>query len=190
MMQRRILAVALVGAIGVGCSDGPDPELVPVTPSDSMPGAPVTLETRPSDSGSSVARSTDPVEAAVPADVEGRSGVTSVVGSAESSGTLSVPDTTEISGISDDDLVRFVAAVETAIDGSRSAGLVFETPEIYIALAQAACARFSDGASFDEIAASMLAELGSDRPDDDERLVGAVIGAATRTICPEHRDQV
>ncbi len=54
---------------------------------------------------------------------------------------------------------------------------MIDAPEIYIALAQASCARFSAGDSFDQIATdplSQLADAGS--TDDNERLVGALAG--------------
>ncbi len=92
--------------------------------------------------------------------------------------------------VTEDDLVRFIAATEVPLKGTSLEGVVFEAPEIYIALAQAACARFSAGDSFNLIADDLLEELATDKPTDDERLVGALIGAATRTICPEHADKI
>jgi 2-keto-3-deoxy-galactonokinase len=90
--------------------------------------------------------------------------------------------------VTQDDLVRFVAATEAAIAGTPDAGVVEEQPETYIALGQAACARFTGGESFEVVAADMLAEL--DASGASERLVGAIIGAATRTLCSEHADLV
>lgn len=92
--------------------------------------------------------------------------------------------------ITGDDLTRFIAAAEVPLRGTSLEGVVFEAPEIYIAIAQVACARFTDGDTFEEIADDLLAQLESDASDDDQRLVGAIIGAATRTICPEHADKI
>jgi hypothetical protein len=98
--------------------------------------------------------------------------------------TTTAPTSVAGPAVTEDDLVRFVAATEAAIAGTPDAGIVEEQPEEYIALAQAACARFTAGESFDSVAADLLAEL--DRSGTGERLVGALLGAATRTICPEH----
>lgn len=99
-------------------------------------------------------------------------------------------DPTSPDPVSDADLENFLASVETAIQGTRHEGVVFEEPDTYIALAQAACARFSDGHTLDEIADDMLGAVGGAATTDDERLVGALLGAATRTICPEHSDKI
>jgi hypothetical protein len=50
--------------------------------------------------------------------------------------------------ITDDDLTRFIAAAEVPLQGTSLEGVVFEAPEIYIAIAQVSCARFSDGETF------------------------------------------
>lgn len=92
------------------------------------------------------------------------------------------------SAVTEDSLARFVAATEAAIAGTVDAGLVEDRPEIYIAVAQVGCARLSAGESFAVIADEIVVEL--DGSDGGERLVGAVLGAATRTICPEHADKI
>jgi hypothetical protein len=90
----------------------------------------------------------------------------------------------------EDELVRFVAAVETVLEGTALEGAVYNAPEIYIAIAQAACASFTAGESFDDVSADLLTELRSSNPDDDNRLVGAILGAATQTLCPEHANLI
>jgi hypothetical protein len=104
-------------------------------------------------------------------------------------GTASAPATTPVF---EDDLVTFIAASEAALEGTRYQGAIFEAPEPYIALAVAACARFSAGDELEQIVADLLAELGGtgENDEDDERLAGAIIGAATRTICTEHSDEL
>ncbi len=93
--------------------------------------------------------------------------------------------------VSEADLARFVAATEEALHGTDQAGVVIDAPEIYIALAQASCARFSAGDSFDQITTDLLGQLAdAGSTDDNERLVGAIVGAATRTLCPEHADKI
>lgn len=92
--------------------------------------------------------------------------------------------------ITEDDLVRFIAATEAVLQGTEQEGVVYGSPEIYIAIAQAACARFSAGDDFDEIADDLLAEFAEAGLEGEERLVGAILGAATKTICPEHADKI
>lgn len=101
---------------------------------------------------------------------------------------VAVPTTADL--VTDDDLARFIAAAEVPLQGTSLDGVVLAAPEIYISIAQMSCARFSDGDTFQAIADDLLVELKSDASDDDERLVGAIIGAATRTICPEHADKI
>lgn len=92
--------------------------------------------------------------------------------------------------ITEDDLVRFIAATEAVLKGTEQEGVVYGSPEIYIAIAQAACTRFSAGDDFDEIADGLLAEFAEAGLDGEERLVGAILGAATKTICREHADKI
>ena len=88
--------------------------------------------------------------------------------------------------VSQADLVRFIAAAETVLKGTSNEGIVYDAPEIYIAIAQAACARFTAGESLQQVAGELLTQLASTDPTDDKRLVGAILGAATQTICPEN----
>ena len=92
--------------------------------------------------------------------------------------------------ISRDDLVRFVAATESVLEGTSNEGVVRDAPEIYIAIGQAACARFTAGDTFEQVSNDLLTELASTNPGDDELLVGAILGATTQTICPEHADLI
>ncbi|MEO6122869.1 MAG: DUF732 domain-containing protein [Ilumatobacteraceae bacterium] len=103
--------------------------------------------------------------------------------------TVATTATTALSApgiVTQDDLVRFVAATESVLMGTPNQGIVYDSPEIYIAIAQAACARLSEGKTFDQVSSDLLTQLASTHPDDDNRLVGAILGAATHTICPEH----
>jgi hypothetical protein len=108
---------------------------------------------------------------------------TPVAGPTVAATSVPVPQTLAVP-VLQDDLVRFVAATEVALAGTPDAGVVEEQPEVFIALAQAACARFSGGDSFDTVAGDLLADMSASGAS--ERLVGAILGAATRTICPEH----
>lgn len=92
--------------------------------------------------------------------------------------------------VTEDDLVRFLAATESVLRGTALEDVVYDAPEIYIALAQSACARFTAGESFELISTDLVAAVASENADDDQRLVGAILGAATHTICPEHADLV
>lgn len=107
--------------------------------------------------------------------------------------TVAATDTTALPAtgtVTQDDLVRFVAATETVLKGTPNQGIVYDAPEIYIAIAQAACARFTAGETFEQVSDDLLTELATTSPDDDNRLVGAILGAATQTICPEHADLI
>lgn len=102
--------------------------------------------------------------------------------------TTTAPNPT--SAVSQDDLVRFVAATEIVLKGTPNQGIVYDAPEIYIAIAQAACARFTAGETFEQVSNDLLAEVASSSSHDDNRLVGAILGAATQTICPEHANLI
>ena len=93
---------------------------------------------------------------------------------------------TESGAVSQDDLVRFLAATETVLVGTPNEGVVYDSPEIYIGIAEAACARFDAGDRFDVVATELVVALASPDPSEDTVLAGAIIGAAVRTICPEH----
>lgn len=92
--------------------------------------------------------------------------------------------------VSEQDLARFVAATEAALAGTSIEGVVLEAPEIYIAIAQASCARFGQGDSFEQIVSDYLADTEAAPGADDEQLIGAILGAAVETICPEHAANV
>lgn len=90
-----------------------------------------------------------------------------------------------------EELVRFIAAVESVIEGSSYEGTVFETAEIYIAIAQGFCARLSSGAELDLIIDDYFVAAGLVIPDDDDLLfVGAILGAGIQTLCPEQADKL
>ena len=93
---------------------------------------------------------------------------------------------TGVGTVSQDDLVRFIAATETVLKGTPDEGVVYASPEIYIAIAQSACARFAAGDTLQTVANDLLTQLATTNPTGDKRLVGAILGAATRTICPEN----
>jgi hypothetical protein len=98
------------------------------------------------------------------------------------------PTTADV--VTEDDLTLFIAAAERALEGTSQETAVFDDPEIYIALGQASCDRFSAGATFEQIATDLLADIDTDDSNDETRLVGAVLGAATQTLCPEHADKI
>lgn len=144
-----------------------------------------------SSSASTVTPTTTTV--ALPTDTNGPT--VSTVGPSVSATTEAVPTTSMAAAadgaVTEADLVRFIEATESVLSGTSWEGAVYGAPEIYIALAQSACARFTNDQSFEVVAADLLtAVAGADANDDDERLVGALLGAATRTICPEHADLV
>ena len=100
--------------------------------------------------------------------------------------TTTTTTATGVGTVSQDDLVRFIAATETVLKGTPDEGVVYASPEIYIAIAQSACARFAAGDTLQTVANDLLTQLATTNPTGDKRLVGAILGAATRTICPEN----
>ena len=99
--------------------------------------------------------------------------------------STSVPD-----AVTEEDLARFIAATEAALVGTSAEGLILEAPEIYIAIAQASCARFTQGDSLQQIVNDHLDDTDTTPVADDEQLIGALLGAAVETICPEHAAKV
>lgn len=172
--MRRLTALALMAGLAVtACSSSDDADSADSTLAEDSRQDAVDSSEADTDSAVSVPAQT-PV---------------SSTGSADEVTVTSDPPTPGI--VTEADLARFIAATEEALQGTDQAGVVMDAPEIYIALAQASCARFSAGESFDQIASGLLSELadGGSR-DDNERLVGAILGAATRTLCPEHADKI
>jgi hypothetical protein len=108
----------------------------------------------------------------------------------EDAGSTPDPAPTTADVVTEDDLTLFIAAAERALEGTSQETAVFDDPEIYIALGQASCDRFSAGATFEQIATDLLADIDTDDSNDETRLVGAVLGAATQTLCPEHADKI
>ena len=88
--------------------------------------------------------------------------------------------------VTEDDLARFIAATEAALVDTNIEGVVLEAPEIYIAIDQASCARFTQGENLEQIVNDHLSDTAAATDTDDEHLIGAVLGAAVETICPEH----
>ena len=104
------------------------------------------------------------------------------------SAPTSVATSTDV--VTEEDLTLFIAAAERTLEGTAQESVVFDDPEIYIALAQISCDRFSAGETFEQIATDLLADIETDAAADETRLVGAVLGAATQTLCPEHADKI
>ena len=97
--------------------------------------------------------------------------------------------TPEPDPVTEADLARFVAASEAAVVNTSVEGTVLDAPDIYIAIAQASCARFSEGATLEDVVAEHLdGELSTSQ--DERELIGAVLGAAVETICPEHTEKI
>jgi outer membrane murein-binding lipoprotein Lpp len=160
-------SVSLIPAETVAEATAPAPSTVAAAAS-TVPGSTETTPSTAAPAAASVETTAAPVTTAPPA--------------------TAAPATTDV--VTEDDLIRFIAAAEVPIEGTSLEGVVFDAPEIYIAIAHSACTRFTQGDGFGEIAADLLIDLESGEPADDEALVGALIGAATRTICPEHADKI
>lgn len=185
--MQRFTTLLLIAALAAACSSGDDDSAAP-EPS-ATPVAPAAATTEPA---------TPPATSEPSATTMVSTPEATTATSATSAPDADPPSTTEPAAtppttddvVTQEDLTRFIAAAEVPLQGTAMEGIVFEAPEIYIALAQASCARFSDGDGFDVIAGDLLDEIGPDRSADDQRLVGAILGAATRTICPEHADKI
>lgn len=118
---------------------------------------------------------------------------TNAVTTTPAADTISVSDpesSAATDSVTEDDLTLFIAAAERALEGTSQEAAIFDDPEIYIALAQTSCAQFSTGESFKQIATDLLADLDTDDSQDETRLVGAILGAATQTLCPENGDKI
>lgn len=187
--MRRMSAIAIVAGIGItGCSSSGE-QAESTTSVTSIPEVETTV---PVDTDST-AVSTIAGETTVASEVTETSlAPTTDTGDATTTTAAPAADPTSTSpdAGTEDDLIRFIAATEAPLEGTSLEGVVFDAAEIYIAIAQASCARFSDGDTFEQIAADLLEQLDSGNTIDDERLVGALLGAASRTICPEHADKI
>ena len=149
----------------------------------SSSAATTTTVTSTTDAGSTTTVVQSPVTTAVETAPTAVTPTTVIVDTTATASTAAGP-------VTEDDLVRFLAATESVLKGTALEGVVYDAPEIYIALAQSACARFTAGDSFDAVAADLVAAVASANAEDDQRLIGAILGAATHTICPEHADLV
>jgi uncharacterized NAD(P)/FAD-binding protein YdhS len=116
--------------------------------------------------------------------------VTPADASAESDTNLDDDVAVPGSAITQDDLARFIASAEAALTGTSHEGVIVDSPELYIALAQASCARFSAGESLQDIVNDLLGHTDTTPQEDDKQLIGAILGAGTATICPEHTNKV
>jgi hypothetical protein len=167
--SRHLAVVAVVvGLIAASCSDT---ESVTDTANSDQPDA----ETSETDE-------TDATESATTSESANSSDST---GGDSSDVSTSVPD-----AVTEEDLARFIAATEAALVGTSAEGLILEAPEIYIAIAQASCARFTQGDSLQQIVNDHLDDNDTTPVADDEQLIGALLGAAVETICPEHAAKV
>lgn len=126
----------------------------------------------------------------VPVDSEASTSVSAITTPAATSDSTSDSGPTTTDVVSADDLTLFIAAAERSLEGTSQESAVFDDPEIYIALGQISCDRFTAGETFEQIATDLLADIDTDDSVDETRLVGAILGAATQTICPEHADKI
>ena len=151
--------------------------------------ASTTTPSTPAAQSESASVDTDPSDAAVtePAPAETTAATNGV---ADGSAPTTAPPTTVDDSVTEDDLTLFIAAAERSLEGTSQESALLDDPEIYIALGQISCDRFSAGEQFDQIAIDLLADIDTDDSDDETRLVGAILGAATQTLCPEHADKI
>jgi len=175
-MRRLTMLISAAVLVVSSCSSA-DESSTPVPSASTEQSDSASTNTDPATPDVSVAVATDETEPAT-TDV------------AESSAPATDPTTTVAGPVTEDDLTLFIAAAERALEGTSQESAIFDDAEIYIALGQASCDRFSSGETFEQIATDLLADLDTDEADDETRLVGAILGAATRTLCPEHADKI
>jgi hypothetical protein len=88
----------------------------------------------------------------------------------------------------DEDLVVFIAAGERMLADGPYEGVIHESPEIYVAVAQSFCDRLDEGLGVNRIVNDFAVEGGFDLTDSGDRiLIGSVLGAGVETLCPRHR---
>lgn len=84
----------------------------------------------------------------------------------------------------------FLAALDSALEGTRFEETVFEDPEVVASSGLLLCERLDAGLSQEEVVVEYLAELTDgdvERADDDQlTLAGALVGAAVEALCPQH----
>lgn len=173
--MRRLTMLTIVATLVASSCAGDDSTTTPSTPATQSESASVD---------------TDPLvpvatETAAPAETAPSTTILE-----ESSAPTTAPTATVADPVTEDDLTLFIAAAERSLEGTSQESAVFDDPEIYIALGQASCDRFSTGEKFDQIAIDLLTDIDTDDSDDETRLVGAILGAATQTLCPEHADKI
>jgi hypothetical protein len=92
-----------------------------------------------------------------------------------------------------DEAVWFIAAVEKSIKGTTNEGIVYESPEVFLAIAQGFCDGLRSGRSVDELASEYLAEFSdgsSGASADDVLLIGSVLGAGVETLCEDQSSKI
>jgi hypothetical protein len=91
-------------------------------------------------------------------------------------------------GTDDEDLVVFIAAGERMLADGPYEGVIHESPEIYVAVAQSFCGRLDEGVDVNRIVNDFAVEGGFDlSANGDRTLIGSVLGAGVETLCPRHR---
>lgn len=98
-------------------------------------------------------------------------------------------ESTSSDGVDDADLVVFIAAGERMLANGPYQGAIYESPEVYVAVAQSFCHQLDNGEAVNRMVADFAAESGLDLTSYDDRiLIGSVLGAGVETLCPHHRD--
>lgn len=89
--------------------------------------------------------------------------------------------------VTEDDVVVFLAAGEKMLAAGPYEGLLYESPDLYVAAAQSVCSRLSDGMPVQEVVYGFVDDSQLDVTSEaDLILAGTVVGAGVRTLCPDH----
>lgn len=108
----------------------------------------------------------------------------------QSTGELAFSDESTTSDlVYDEELVVFIAAGERMLANGPHEGAIYDSPEVYVAVARSFCHRLDDGETINRMLAGFAAESGLDLTSHDDRiLIGSLLGAGVETLCPHHRD--
>jgi hypothetical protein len=114
---------------------------------------------------------------------------TSTSGAPDTTGVVTTTDPRVSEAAPDDAVVVFIAAVEETLTGTSYEGAALADPDVFVATGRLFCDQLDAGDDIDTVLARYLTELagGVDAAGDDELvLAGAVLGAATVSLCLDH----
>jgi hypothetical protein len=88
------------------------------------------------------------------------------------------------------DLARFLAAANFVLRGTNLEAEILAAPQTYVGLGQLACVDMAAGSTVEQVVSTHLESATDEERADEARLIGAVLGAAVETICPDQADKL